>query len=212
MKLKSADTAAAKAMPGIVDVVTFKNNVAVVGKSTWQVSKARKALKMEYEAEGALESTADHDKLFKDLMVNGKATVRRQDGDVDAAFKSAAKVITREYQCPFLSHSPMEPMNFFAHVRQDGVELIGPTQTPDRARMEGSKLLHVIPENVTVQMTRLGGGFGRSLQGDYALEAAELSSFIKASVTVIWTREDDLGGGSYRPAVRYRFDAALHAE
>jgi isoquinoline 1-oxidoreductase beta subunit len=209
MKLKSVDSAAAKAMPGIVDVVSFKNNVAVVGKSTWQINKARKALKIEYEAEGAIESTADHDKLFKNLMTNGQATVRRKDGDVDAAFKSAAKVITREYQCPFLSHSPMEPMNFFAHVREDGVELVGPTQTPDRARMDVAKLLNMFPDNVTVQLTRLGGGFGRRLQADYVVEAAELSKLVKAPVKVIWTREDDLGGGSYRPAVRYRFDAAL---
>jgi isoquinoline 1-oxidoreductase beta subunit len=211
MKLKSVDSAAAKAMPGIVDVVSFKNNVAVVGKSTWQILKARKALKIEYEPEGTLESSADHDKLFKDLLVNGKATVRRKDGDVDAAFKSAAKVISREYQCPFLSHSPMEPMNFFAHVRKDGVELVGPTQTPDRARMDVAKLLNMFPDNVTVELTRLGGGFGRRLQADYAVEAAELSSLINAPVKVIWTREDDLGGGSYRPAVRYRFDAALDA-
>jgi isoquinoline 1-oxidoreductase beta subunit len=212
MKLKSVDSAAAKAMPGIVDVVTFKNNVAVVGKSTWQVSKARKALKIEYEADGALESTADHDKLFKDLLVNGEATVRRKDGDVDAAFKSAAKVITREYQCPFLSHSPMEPMNFFAHVREDGAELIGPSQTPDRARMDVAKMLNMFPDNITMELTRLGGGFGRRLQTDYAVEAAEVSRLVKAPVKVTWTREDDICGGSYRPAVRYRFDAALDAQ
>ena len=209
MKIKSVDSAAAKAMPGIVDVVTFKNNVAVVGKSTWQVSKARKALKVEYEPDGAIESTADHDKLFKDLLVNGEATIRRKDGDVDAAFKSAAKVITREYQCPFLSHSPMEPMNFFAHVREDGAELIGTTQTPDRALMDVAKMLNMFPDNVTVELTRLGGGFGRRLQSDYAVEAAEVSKLVKAPVKVTWTREDDICGGSYRPAVRYRFDAAL---
>ncbi len=209
MKIKSVDSAAAKSMNGIVDVVTFKNNVAVVGKSTWQVSKARKALKIEYEPDGAIESTADHDKLFKDLLVNGEATVRRKDGDVEAAFKSAAKVITREYQCPFLSHSPMEPMNFFAHVREDGAELIGPTQTPDRARMDVAKMLNMFPDNVTVELTRLGGGFGRRLQSDYAVEAAEVSRLLKAPVKVTWTREDDICGGSYRPAVRYRFDAAL---
>jgi isoquinoline 1-oxidoreductase beta subunit len=212
MKLKSVDSAAAKAMPGIVDVVTFKNNVAVVGKSTWQVSKARKALKIEYEPDGAIESTADHDKLFKDLLVNGEATVRRKDGDVDAAFKSAATVITREYQCPFLSHSPMEPMNFFAHVREDGAELIGPTQTPDRARMDVAKMLNMFPDNITMELTRLGGGFGRRLQSDYAVEAAEVSKLVKAPVKVTWTREDDICGGSYRPAVRYRFDAALDAQ
>ncbi|WP_089320332.1 xanthine dehydrogenase family protein molybdopterin-binding subunit [Pontibacter ummariensis] len=212
MKLKSVDAAAAKAMPGIVDVVTFKNNVAVVGKSTWQVNKARKALKIAYEKEGALESSADHDRLFKELLDSKEATVRRKDGDVDTAFKNAAKVVKGEYQCPFLSHAPMEPMNFFAHVRPDGVELVGPTQTPERARGEVAKLLNISPEKVTVELTRLGGGFGRRLAADYVLEAAELSSIIKAPVKVIWTREDDMTGGTYRPAVRYRFEAALDAK
>jgi isoquinoline 1-oxidoreductase beta subunit len=214
MKLKSVDSEAAKAMPGIVDVVTFKNNVAIVGKSTWQVNKARKALKIEYEADGSIESSSDHDRLFKELL-DSKDTkvviVRRKDGDVDTAFKTAAKVITREYQCPFLSHSPMEPMNFFAHVRPDGVELVGPTQTPDMARNETAKLLGISPDLITLELTRLGGGFGRRLKADYVLEAAELSSLIKAPVKVIWTREDDMAGGSYRPAVRYRFEAALDA-
>lgn len=215
MKLKSVDTEAAKAMPGIVDVVTFKNNVAIVGKSTWQVNKARKALKIEYEPDGAIESSSDHDRLFKELLDSNDSkivTVRRKDGDVEAAFKTAAKIITREYQCPFLSHSPMEPMNFFAHVRLDGVELVGPTQTPDMARNETAKLLGISPDVITLELTRLGGGFGRRLKADYVLEAAELSSLIKAPVKVIWTREDDISGGSYRPAVRYRFEAALDAD
>jgi isoquinoline 1-oxidoreductase subunit beta len=211
MKIKSVDAAAAKAMPGVTDVITFKNNVAIVGKSTWAVNKARKAVKIEYEAEGAIESTTDHNKLFKDLLDKGEATVRRKDGDVSAAFSSAAKVITREYQCPFLSHAPMEPMNFFAHVREDGVELIGPCQLPDVSRNDTAKLLGIAPEKITLELTRLGGGFGRRLKSDYVLEAAELSSLIKAPVKVIWTREDDMTGGSYRPAVRYRFDAALDA-
>jgi isoquinoline 1-oxidoreductase subunit beta len=212
MKLKSVDASAVKSMPGIVDVVTFKNNVAIVGKSTWEIMKARKALKVEYEKDGNIESTADHDQLFKDLLNKPEATVRRKDGDVDAAFKSAAQVIKREYQCPFLSHAPMEPMNFFAHVKADGVELIGPTQTPDRARNATATLLGIAPEKITVDITRLGGGFGRRLQADYVVEAAELSSLIKAPVKVTWSREDDMMGGSYRPAVRYRFEAALDAK
>lgn len=211
MKIKSVDSTATKEMPGIVDVVTFKNNVAVVGKSTWQVMKARKALKIEYEKDAAIESTSDHDKLFKELLDSNEATVRRKDGDVDAAFKSAAKVIKSEYQCPFLSHSPMEPMNFFAHVREDGAELVGPTQTPDRARNEAAKLLGISPEKITVDLTRLGGGFGRRLQADYVMDAVEVSRIMKAPVKVVWTREDDMAGGSYRPAVRYRFEAALDA-
>ncbi len=208
-KIKSVDAAAAKAMPGIIDVVEFKNNVAVVGKSTWEVMKARKLLKIEYENDGAIESTTDHNNLFKSLLDNGTPVVRRKNGDVEAAFKTAAKIIKQEYQCPFLSHAPLEPMNFFAHVRPDGVELVGPTQTPGSARAATAKLLGVPEDKITLDITRLGGGFGRRLKYDYVLEAAELSSIIKAAVKVIWSREDDMTGGSYRPAVRYRFEAAL---
>lgn len=214
-KLVSVDSAAAKAMPGIIDVVTFKNNVAVVGKSTWAVNKARKTLKITYAADGQIESTADHDRIFKDLMEStdpSVVSVKRKDGDVDAVFRSASKVITREYQCPFLSHAPLEPMNFFAHVREDGAELAGPTQTPEMARNEVAKLLGLSPYQISLELTRLGGGFGRRLKADYVLEAAELSSIIKAPVKVIWSREDDLMGGSYRPAVRYRFSAALDSK
>ncbi|MCW3090049.1 MAG: xanthine dehydrogenase family protein molybdopterin-binding subunit [Ferruginibacter sp.] len=208
-KIKSVDFAAAKAMPGIVDVVVFKNNVAVVGKSTWEVSKARKLLKIEYENNGTLESTEDHNKALATLLDTGTPVVRRKNGDVEAVFKSAAKIIKSEYQSPFLSHAPLEPMNFFADVRADGVELVGPTQTPGGARNEVSKLLNVPEDKITLELTRLGGGFGRRLKNDYVTEAAELSSIIKAPVKVIWTREDDMGGGTYRPSVRYRFEAAL---
>jgi isoquinoline 1-oxidoreductase beta subunit len=209
LKLKSVDSAAAKAMPGIVDVVTFDNSVAVVGKSTWQVKKAKDALKIEYEKAADLESSSDHNRIFQNLLDNGEATVRRKNGDVDAAFKNAAKVIKAEYQCPFLPHSPLEPMNFFAHVREDGVELVGPTQTPDRARTEVAKLTGIAPEKITVEITRQGGGFGRRLAADFVIEAAHVSKLVKAPVKVIWTREDDMTGGIYRPAVRYRFEAAL---
>lgn len=208
-KIKSLNASAAKAMPGIIDVVTFKNNVAVVGKSTWEVNKARKLLKIEYEKDGNIESTQDHDKLLSGLIDTGTPTVRRKDGDVETAFKNAARIVKAEYQCPFLPHGPLEPMNFFAHVRPDGIELIGPTQTPGRARTDTSKLLNIPEDKITLQITRLGGGFGRRLKTDYVTEAAELSGIIKAPVKVIWTREDDMTGGSYRPAVRYRFEAAL---
>lgn len=212
MKLKSVDSAEAKSMPGIVDVVTFKDNVAIVGKSTWQINKARKLLKIEYEKAGNIESSADHDKIFAELLNSTTAQVRRKEGDVEAAFNNAAKVIKSEYQCPFLPHNAMEPMNFFAHVRADGVELVGPTQTPDSARKAVSRLLNIPEDKITVEITRLGGGFGRRLMTDYVLEAAELSSLIKAPVKVVWTREDDMAGGLYRPAVRYRFEAALDAQ
>ena len=211
MKIKSVDDSAARAVSGVTDVVTFGTSVAVVGNTTYPLLKAKKLLKVEYEADGAVESTADHDRLFADLIAKGKAEVKRKDGNVDAAFKAAAKLVTAEYQCPFLAHSPMEPENFFAHVQGDKVELVGPTQTPDRARQETATLLGIPPENVTVEITRLGGGFGRRLRADYVIEAVEVSRAINAPVKVTWSREDELTGGAYRPAVRYRFEAALDA-
>ncbi len=210
-KIKSINDAAVKASPGILDVVKFQENVAIVGKTTWEIMKAKKLLEVEYEKAGNIESTADHDALFTSMLDGEKVTVQRKDGDVETAFKNAAKIIKSEYQSPFLPHSPLEPMNFFAHVHADGVELVGPTQTPQAARQAVAKLLNIPQEKITVDITRLGGGFGRRLKFDYVVEAAELSSIIKKPVKVIWSREDDMMGGSYRPAVRYRFEAALDA-
>lgn len=212
MKLKSFEAEEAKAIPGIIDVVSFNNNVAIVGRSTWPIIKARRVLQVNYEPDGDVESTDDHNRLFTELLDKGKAQVMRSDGDVEQAFSRAAKVVTAEYQCPFLSHSPMEPMNFFAHVKEDGVELVGPTQTPDRARTETAELLGIAPEKVSLELTRLGGGFGRRLRADFVTEAVEVSRLMKAPVKVTWTREDDMTGGAYRPAVRYRFEAALDAD
>ena len=209
LKLKSFDASEAKKMSGIIDVVSFGNKVAVVGKSTWQIMKARKALKIDWEKEKDLESDADHNRIFTEMMEGNKAEVRRKDGDVEKAFKEAYKVIQADYQCPFLPHNPMEPMNFFADVKENSVRLSGPTQTPQNAVDQVSKLLNIPAANITLELTKMGGGFGRRLNNDYALEAAELSSIIKAPVKVMWTREDDMGGGIYRPAVRYRFKAAV---
>lgn len=207
--LKDFDAAEALKIEGIVDVISFKNKVAIVGKSNWPIMKARKVLKINWEANHELESDAKHNQLFSEMMKNGTAEVRRKDGDVEKAFKEAHKIVEAEYQCPFLSHTPMEPMNFFADVKKDTARLIGPTQTPQSAQTQVAKLLDIPVEKITVDLTKMGGGFGRRLNNDYALEAAELSSLIKAPVKLTWTREDDMTGGIYRPAVRYKFRAAL---
>ncbi|KPM47619.1 xanthine dehydrogenase family protein molybdopterin-binding subunit [Jiulongibacter sediminis] len=211
LKLKSFDASEALKMPGIVEVVSFDNKVAIVGNSTWEIMQARKKVKIDWEKDKDLESSEDHDRIFKtylDKPDNGE--VRRKDGDIEKAFAEAAKVVTADYQCPFLPHSPMEPMNFFAHVKENGtIELAGPTQTPGRAVASISKLLDVPADKISVELTKMGGGFGRRLDDGYAVEAAHLSSIIKKPVKVTWTKEDDISGGYYRPAVRYRFRAAL---
>ncbi|MFZ9661508.1 MAG: molybdopterin cofactor-binding domain-containing protein, partial [Chitinophagaceae bacterium] len=172
LKIKSFDATEAKAVPGVEDVVAFKNNVAIVGKSTWDVLKAKEKVKVEYEKDKDLESDEDHNRIFSTLMDSDKAIVRRKDGDVETAFKNAAKIIKSEYQCPFIPHNPIEPMNFFAHVKEDSVELIGPTQTPASARKAVSDLLKIPESKITVEITRLGGGFGRRLKFDYVVEAS----------------------------------------
>ncbi|MFN3849417.1 MAG: molybdopterin cofactor-binding domain-containing protein [Spirosomataceae bacterium] len=209
-KLKGFDASEAKKIDGIIDVVSFKDKVAIVGKSNWPIMKARKVLKIDWTADKKLESDKMHNELFEDIMKNGKFDVKRKDGDVETAFKDAHQIIEATYQCPFLPHSPMEPMNFFADASVAGkVRLVGPTQTPQAAQGQVARLLNTSPENVTVELTKMGGGFGRRLNNDYALEAAELSSIIKKPVKLNWTREDDMTAGIYRPAVRYKFRAAL---
>ncbi len=209
-KLKGFDATDAKKIDGIVNVVSFKDKVAIVGKSNWPIMKARKALKIEWITDKKLENDKIHNQIFTDLMNNPKSEIRRKDGDVEKAFKEAFKVVEAEYQCPFLPHNAMEPMNFFADVKENKVRLVGPTQTPQNAQNQVANLLKIPVENITVELTKMGGGFGRRLNNDYALEAAELSSIVKAPIKLLWTREDDMAGGIYRPAVRYKFKAALN--
>ncbi len=209
-KLKSVDDSATRAIPGVKNVVTWENRVAVLATSTWLAKKGRDALKIEWEDDGRLDSTEDISAMFKDLVQKKHDQPKRKDGDVEAALSSASKVVESVFEAPFLSHAPMEPMNFFAHVKDDGtVWMTGPTQTPARTRTEVAKALNVSEDKIFVGMTRQGGGFGRRLQADYSLEAAMISSIAKAPVQVIWTREDDQQGGFYRPAGMYRYRAAV---
>lgn len=196
-------------MPGIIEVVSFKNKVAIVGKSTWEIMQARKRLICEYDFPVTKESTQTHQQWFDEGMKTDKATVQRKDGDVNAAFAKASKIVEAMYECPFLPHSPMEPMNFFADVREKEAFLAGPTQVPQSAQKAVATLVGLPESAIQVELTKMGGGFGRRLSNDYALEAAELSKMIKKPVKVLWTREDDLTGGTYRPAAKYHFKAAL---
>lgn len=210
-RLKSVVNAdAIKSMPGITDVVTMSNNkVAIVGKTTFEIIKAKRAINIEWESPKPLESSDDHDRILTEMINTGKMDVKRSDGDIESAFKSAHKIIESEFQCPFIPHNAMEPMNFFADVKSDRADLAGPSQAPEGARNAIAKMLNMPQENVTIELTKLGGGFGRRLNSDYALEAAELSSLIKKPVKVTWSREDDMTAGIYRPACKYKFKAGI---
>ncbi len=211
------------------DTISFPEVVAVVGNSTWEVMNARKALKLEFEPIAAktetidrlgrdmdvhtpagLESTSAHIERMAEMAAR-PAKVVRKDGNPEAAFKTAAKVIERTYTAPFLAHNCMEPMNFFAHVTADKAELAGPLQKPEFTEKALSARLGMPPEKIDIQMTRLGGGYGRRSYAHWALEAALISQSMNAPVKLLYTREDDMTAGIYRPAYHAVFRAALDA-
>src|SRR5258706_12444188 len=208
-KLKSFDDTETRKVPGVKNVVRWENKVAVLATSTWAAKKGRDALKLEWE-DDKLESTTDHQEAFKKLIQQKHDAPKRNDGDVDKALAGAKKEIESTFEAPFLPHSAMEPMNFFADVRDGKAELYGPSQTPARSRTEVAKALNIFEDNVTLGMSRQGGGFGRRLMTDYSVEGASISSIAKAPEQVIWTREDDMQGGFYRPTCIYRYRAPLN--
>jgi isoquinoline 1-oxidoreductase beta subunit len=226
MRPKSVDDSTARSMPGIKEVFTittlpddietqwsdvnaFKELVVIVGNNTWSVMQAKKALRIEWETVNPPMSTESYDKALSDLLEKKADTPARKDGNPDEAFKKAAKIIERTYSAPFLAHNTMEPMNFFAHVTSDGAELIGPIQTPELLRKTVSAVLGIPESKVTINMTRQGGGFGRRLYGHFGLEAAVISKKINAPVKVVYTREDDMTQGTYRPAYKVKYQAAI---
>lgn len=229
MKIKSVDDSQAKSMPGIKDVFTidiepegvekqwsdvnaFPQLVAVVGESTWQVMKAKKALKIEWEQDSNAESSADHEANLLGLVSKSADEAARKDGNVDNAFANAAQVIEKTYNAPFLAHNTMEPMNFFAHVTEDKAELEGPVQTAQFLRPTVAAVCGVSEENVSIMMTRMGGGFGRRLYGHFGTEAALISKKAGAPIKLVYTREDDMTQGTYRPAYKVTYKAGLDAD
>lgn len=209
--LESLDDTEAKKSPGIKQVLRFENKIAVLGQSTWEVLQGAKKVKAQWKDDGVLESTADYKKNLKDtLSKESSEEPRRKDGDILTSFSSAAKIIELDFEAPFLAHNTMEPMNFFAHVKEDGAELYGPIQTPERTRTRIAELLKIPEEKIAIMMTRMGGGFGRRLMSDFVEEAATVSKLAgNVPVNVIWSRESDMSGGFYRPMYSYKYKAAV---
>ncbi len=208
-KLKDFDDAVARSKEGVVDIIKFGNKLAVLANSTWEAMRAKKALNAIWEEDTKLESSEDHDKILLDLLNGKKFKTLRSDGNIKKVFANADQVLERTYESPFLPHNCLEPMNFFAHVTDEKVELAGPIQTPKGTAERIAKKLNRDFKDISLEMTRMGGGFGRRLYGDFALEAAEISNIAKKPVLVIFSREDDMADGIYRPAIKYRISAAI---
>jgi isoquinoline 1-oxidoreductase beta subunit len=186
--------------------------VVVVADSTWAATQARKLLKVEWnEPSSVSETTAS----LREKMLRGASepgSVIRSDGDFDKAHAAAAKKIEAVYEVPFLAHATMEPVNCTAHVRGDSCELWAPTQIPGAAAESVASALGIPREHVKVHVTFIGGGFGRRLIQDYAVEAALISRDVGAPVQVVWSREDDIRHDFYRPAACHILQAGLDAQ
>jgi isoquinoline 1-oxidoreductase beta subunit len=198
-QVKSFDDSAAKTMPGFKATVKTSSGVAVVADSWWRARKARDALKIEWDAgpNAGLSDAVILRGLQHAAPQEGK--VARKDGDVQAAIKSAARTVNREYQLPLLAHATLEPQNCTADVRADRCDIYVPTQVQLIAQGAAAKAAGLKPEQVNVHTTFLGGGFGRRLDVDFIPAAVEASKAVGKPVKLLWTREDDMTHDNYRP-------------
>ena len=212
------------------DTNAFPEFIAIVGSSTWQVIKAKKLIEAKWKTAqsktasmdwfgtektvhtpAGLEDTTKH-KAEMESMMAGKLKVARRDGNPEKQFAQADKIIERHYKAPYLAHNCMEPMNTFAHVSNGKVKIAGPLQAPGLIEPTIAARLNIAEENIDIEMTRMGGGFGRRAYSSYMVEAAIISQKANAPIKYIYTREDDMQNGIYRPSYQAIYKAALDSD
>jgi len=217
-KVKSYDDSAALKVPGVQKVIrinmgvftTFREGVAVIATSTWAALQGKKALTVEWDDTGFEHiSTPLIYERQQQLLKTEEGLFLKKQGDPDVMLAAGGKTLDLLYQTPYQSHSAMEPVNCVAHYQKDKVEIWGPIQAPEWVQDYISEQLQLPKEKVIVNMTFLGGGFGRKAFMDYPHEATMISKAIDAPVQVVWTREDDATQGPYRPGITYRCQGAV---
>ncbi|HEV2750266.1 MAG TPA: xanthine dehydrogenase family protein molybdopterin-binding subunit [Gemmatimonadales bacterium] len=228
-KVKKVNGDWAKQLPGVRHVVELEASswmappagggwaagcaagVAVVADTYWQAVVARRALQIDWDEGNA--ASLDSASVRAQLAELGErpAIVAETVGDANAALASAAKRIDAVYDVPFIHHATMEPMNCTAHVQADGVEVWAPTQNQGDAQKVAAQISGFPAEKVRIHTTLSGGGFGRRLEPDFVSEAVRISKAVGAPVKVIWSREDDMRNGFYRPTSYNRLAAGLDA-
>ena len=209
------------------DTNAFPEFIAIVGNSTWEVMKAKKKVEAEWKptksrteqvdrfgrdiivtTPSGLEDTNKHKEQMESLLAGPLKTVRK-DGNPEQAFAQAEKIIERHYKAPYLAHNCMEPMNTFAHVSDGRVKIVGPLQAPGLIEPTIAARLGISEDNIDIEMTRMGGGFGRRAYSSYMVEAAVISQQVNAPVKYMYSREDDMQNGIFRPTYQAIYRAAL---
>ena len=211
--VKSYDASAAKAVKGVKDVVQIPTGVAVIADNFWAAKQGRDALKVDWElgAGQNIDSTAQFEDYSKLATTKGATVV--QAGNTDDALSNAAKKIEAEYIFPYLAHAPMEPLNCTVKISGDTCEIWTGTQAPMLDQTNAAKILGFKPEQVKVNTMFLGGAFGRraNATSDFVSEAVHIAIASGKLIKLIWTREDDIHGGYYRPAFLHHVNAGLNA-
>ena len=199
------DDTKAKAVPGVTQVVRISNGVAVVADNTWSAMQGRKALTISWNEGRYAASTSESIRSLFATMVEGPGAEARKEGDAASALSRAAKRLDAIYEAPYLSHSPMEPLNCTAVVRPDSCEVWASTQNQTAAQQAAARVTGLAPERIKINSLYMGGGFGRRAGSDYVTEAVEVAKAVSGPVKVQWSREDDMQHDTYRPAAYVHF-------
>jgi isoquinoline 1-oxidoreductase beta subunit len=221
-KVVSANVDAIKALPGVRQVFVVEGGtnlggllpgVAIVADSWWQAKSARTKLKVTWdEGAAASQSSAGFAAKAAELSKQQPQRTLRADGDIVAGLRNAATVIKGEYFYPFIAHASLEPQNCTAHMKADGtMEIWAPSQNPAPGRSMVAQTCGIPADNITVHLTRCGGGFGRRLSNDYMVEAAWIAKVAQVPVKLLWMREDDIQHDFYRPAGFHYFSGGVDA-
>jgi isoquinoline 1-oxidoreductase beta subunit len=219
--VKSFDDTAARKVDGVLDVfeiegpqpgepdVILARGVAVVAASTWAAMRGRDALVIDWDRGPNMNDNSDDFWAQNAEMLDTDGQVVLDDGDFEHAFEKASQRYVRRYQVPFVSHAPLEPQNCYARVQEDRCHIIVPTQMPSGASRAAAAVTGLPREHIHVDMTRVGGGFGRRLTNDYVAEAAMISKKTGWPIKLQWSREDDIRHDFYRPAGLHEMRAGL---
>ncbi len=228
-KVKSANIDQVKKLPGVRHVLVIDGTlasepvvanepgmepgVAIVADTWWQAQQARKSLKVDWDfGPGATQSSEGFARRAAELLKAPPANTLRSYGDVEGAFKSAAKVVEAVYSYPFLAHGTLEPMGSTADYKDGKLEMWTTSQTPGEGRGLVARALGIPESAITVHMCRTGGGFGRRLMNDYMVEAAWLAKQVGGPVKLLWAREDDIAHDAYRPGGTQGLKAGLDSQ